>query len=40
LFDLGRQTCDAWIAQNGEVLGKRSTMDLQQLLRGGVFDHI
>ena len=40
LFDLGRQTCDAWIAQNGEALGKRSTMDVQQLLRGGVFDHI
>jgi NTE family protein len=40
LFDLGRKTCDAWLAQNGEALGQRSTLDLQQLLRGGVWDHI
>jgi hypothetical protein len=40
LFQLGRQTCDAWIAQNGQALGQRSTMDIQQLLHGGVWDHI
>jgi NTE family protein len=34
LFDLGRQTGDAWIAQNGEALGQRSTMDVQGLLPG------
>jgi NTE family protein len=38
LFDLGRQTCDAWIAQNGEALGQRSTIDLKQLLRGAWWD--
>jgi NTE family protein len=32
LFGLGRQTCDAWIAQNEKALGQRSTMDVQQLL--------
>jgi NTE family protein len=32
LFDLGRQTCDRWIAQYGDALGQRSTMDVQQLL--------
>jgi hypothetical protein len=36
LFNLGRQTGDAWIAQNGDALGQRSTMDLQQLLPGTV----
>jgi NTE family protein len=40
LFQLGRQTCEAWIAQNGQALGQRSTMDIQQLLHGGVWDHI
>jgi NTE family protein len=40
LFDLGRQTCDAWIAQNGEALGQRSTMDIQQLLPGHIWDNI
>src|SRR6476659_9014860 len=34
LFNLGRQTGDAWIAQNGDALGQRSTMDVQQLLPG------
>jgi NTE family protein len=32
LFDLGRQTCDAWIAQNEKALGKCSTLDVQELL--------
>jgi NTE family protein len=40
LFELGRKTCDAWLAQNGEALGQRSTLDIQQLLHGGVWDHI
>jgi NTE family protein len=40
LFDLGRKTCDAWLAQNGAALGQRSTLDIQQLLHGGVWDHI
>ena len=35
LFDLGRQTGDAWIAQHGAALGQRSTMNLQQLLPEG-----
>jgi NTE family protein len=35
LFDLGRQTGDAWIAQHGAALGQRSTIDLQQLLPEG-----
>jgi hypothetical protein len=39
LFDLGRQTCDAWIAQNEKALGKHSTMDVQQLFSPeGVWD--
>ena len=40
LFDLGRQTCDAWISQNGEAVGQRSTMDIQQLLPGNIWDNI
>jgi NTE family protein len=40
LFNLGRQTSDAWIAQNGDALGQRSTMDVQQLLPGGIWDNI
>ena len=40
LFNLGRQTGDAWIAQNGEALGQRSTMDLQHVLPGSVWDNI
>jgi NTE family protein len=40
LFNLGRQTGDAWIAQNGEALGQRSTMDVQQLLPGSIWDNI
>jgi NTE family protein len=40
LFNLGRQTGDAWIAQNGEALGQRSTLDLQQQLPGSVWDNI
>ena len=34
LFNLGRQTGDAWIAQNGEALGQRSTMDVQHAVAG------
>lgn len=40
LFNLGRQTGDTWIAQNGEALGQRSTMDLQHVLPGSVWDNI
>jgi NTE family protein len=40
LFNLGRQTCDAWIAQNGDALGQRSTMDVQRLLPGSIWDNI
>jgi len=40
LFNLGRQTGDAWIAQNGDALGQRSTMDVQKLLPGSVWDNI
>jgi hypothetical protein len=40
LFDLGRETCDAWLAHNRKALGQRSTLDIQQLLHGGVCDHI
>ena len=36
LFDLGRKTCDAWIAQNEKALGKHSTLDVQQLLSSEV----
>jgi NTE family protein len=32
LFNLGRQTGDAWIAQHGDELGQRSKMDAQRLL--------
>ena len=39
-FNLGRQTGDAWIAQNGGGLGQRSTMDVQQLLPGSIWDNI
>jgi len=39
LFNLGRQTGDAWIAQNGEALGQRSTMDVQRLLPGSIWDN-
>ena len=40
LFNLGRETCDAWIAQNGDALGQRSTMDVQQLLPGSIWNNI
>jgi predicted acylesterase/phospholipase RssA len=40
LFNLGRQTGDAWIAQNGDALGQRSTMDVQQLLPQSIWDNI
>jgi NTE family protein len=40
LFNLGRQTGDAWIAQNREALGQRSTMDVQRLLPGSIWDNI
>jgi len=40
LFDLGRQTGEAWITQNGNALGQRSTMDVQRLLPGGIWDNI
>jgi NTE family protein len=40
LFDLGRQTCDAWIAQYGDALGQRSTTDVQQLLPGNIWDNV
>jgi NTE family protein len=40
LFNLGRQTCDAWIAQNGDALGQRSTIDVQQLLPGSIWNDI
>lgn len=35
LFDLGRQTGDAWLAQYRAAIGQRSTIDLQQLLPVG-----
>jgi len=40
LFNLGRQTADAWMAQNGDAVGQRSTMDVQQLLPGSIWDNI
>jgi NTE family protein len=40
LFNLGRQAGDAWITQNGDALGQRSTMDVQRLLPGSVWDNI
>jgi NTE family protein len=40
LFDLGRQTCDAWIAQNEKALGQHSTMDVQQLLPTSVWGNV
>src|SRR5271166_4076890 len=30
LFDLGRQTADAWLADKGSEIGQRSTIDLQK----------
>lgn len=35
LFDLGRQTADAWFADKGTAIGQRSTIDLQKLLPVG-----
>jgi NTE family protein len=32
LFDLGRQAGDAWIAEHGDALGERSTVDLEGML--------
>jgi NTE family protein len=40
LFDLGRQACDVWIAQNADALGRRSTLDLQQLLPASVWGNV
>ena len=40
LHDLGQQTGDAWIAQNGDALGQRSTLDLEQLLPVSVWGNI
>jgi NTE family protein len=38
LFDLGRQTCDTWLGQHRDSLGRRSTMNVQQLLPGSVWN--
>jgi NTE family protein len=35
LFDLGRKAADEWFAENGDAIGQRSTIDLQQLLPVG-----
>jgi NTE family protein len=35
LFNLGRQTADAWFPLNGAAIGQRSTIDLQKLLPVG-----
>jgi hypothetical protein len=35
LFDLGRQTADAWLADKGPAIGQGSTIDLQKLLPVG-----
>jgi hypothetical protein len=40
LFDLGRQTCDAWVAQNEKALGQHSTIDVQQLLPMSVWESL
>jgi hypothetical protein len=40
LFSLGRQTTDAGIAQNRDALGQRSTMDVQQILPGSIWNNI
>jgi NTE family protein len=40
LHDLGWQTADTWMAQNGDALGQRSTLDLQQLLPMSVWGNI
>jgi hypothetical protein len=32
LFDLGRQVGGTWIAEHGDALGQRSTIDLERLL--------
>jgi hypothetical protein len=40
LFNLGRRTGDAWIMQNGDALGRHSTMDVQKLLPGNIWDNI
>jgi hypothetical protein len=40
LFDLGRQTCDAWLGQNKDSLGQRSTMNVQHLLPASVWNII
>jgi len=38
LFGLGRQTCDAWLRQHGDSLGRRSTTNVQQMLPGNVWN--
>jgi NTE family protein len=40
LFDLGRETCDAWFAHHRDALGQRSTLEVQQLLPGNIWDNI
>jgi len=35
LFDLGRKTADEWFARHGATIGRRSTVDLQELLPAG-----
>ena len=40
LFDLGRETCDAWFAHHRNALGQRSTLEVQQLLPGNIWDNI
>lgn len=34
LFDIGRATADAWLAENFRHLGKRSTLDLRAMYQG------
>jgi NTE family protein len=40
LHDLGWQTADAWMKQNENAIGQRSTLDLQQLLPVSVWGNI
>jgi NTE family protein len=40
LFDLGRETCDAWLARHRDALGHRSTLDVQQLLPANIWQNL
>lgn len=40
LRDVGRETCDAWLKENHDAIGERSTVDLRAMFQGIGVQHV